>query len=57
MAVSAAALDPRIKATVASTMYDMTKVTREGYFGADAKRQSGRRNEGRFRVAAQGNRP
>ncbi len=46
MAVSAAALDPRIKATVASTMYDMTKVTREGYFGADdttAKRMAARR--------------
>ena len=34
MAVNAAALDPRIKATVAMTMYDMTKVTREGYFGS-----------------------
>jgi hypothetical protein len=46
MAVNAAALDPRIKATVASTMYDMTKVTREGYFGADdttAKRMAARR--------------
>ncbi|MBR4613107.1 MAG: alpha/beta hydrolase [Kiritimatiellae bacterium] len=46
MAVSAAALDPRIKATVASTMYDMTKVTREGYFGAadtTAKRMAARR--------------
>ncbi|KWW29071.1 MAG: X-Pro dipeptidyl-peptidase (S15 family) [bacterium P3] len=34
MAVNAAALDPRIKATVASTMYDMTRVAREGYFGS-----------------------
>ncbi len=32
MAVNAAALDPRIKATVASTMYDMSKVNVEGYF-------------------------
>ncbi len=40
MAVNAAALDPRIKATVASTMYDMTKVTREGYFmSQDSKEQ------------------
>ena len=40
MAVNAAALDPRIKATVASTMYDMTKVTREGYFmSTDSKEQ------------------
>ena len=34
MAVNAAALDPRIKATVASTMYDMSKIAREGYFGS-----------------------
>lgn len=40
MAVNAAALDPRIKATVASTMYDMTKVNREGYFmSQDSKEQ------------------
>ncbi|MBQ9702896.1 MAG: alpha/beta hydrolase [Bacteroidales bacterium] len=32
MAVNAAALDPRIKATVASTMYDMSKVNVEEYF-------------------------
>ena len=46
MAVNAAALDPRIKATVAVTMYDMTKVTREGYFGAadtTAERMAARR--------------
>ena len=35
MAVNAAAIDPRIKATVASTMYDMTKVTKEGYFKSE----------------------
>jgi hypothetical protein len=35
MAVNAAALDPRIKATVAVTMYDMSKVTREGYFASE----------------------
>ncbi len=35
MAVNAAALDPRIKATVASTMYDMSKVNAEGYFAAE----------------------
>ena len=34
MAINAAAIDPRIKATVASTMYDMSRVTREGYFGS-----------------------
>ena len=34
MAVNAAALDPRIKATVASTMYDMSKIAAEGYFGS-----------------------
>lgn len=35
MAVNAAALDPRIKATVAVTMYDMSKVNREGYFASE----------------------
>ena len=35
MAVNAAALDPRIKATVASTMYDMSKVNVEGYFASE----------------------
>ena len=38
MAVNAAALDRRIKATAAMTMYDMSRVAREGYFGsADSK--------------------
>ncbi|BAK81052.1 alpha/beta hydrolase [Candidatus Arthromitus sp. SFB-rat-Yit] len=32
MALNAAAIDTRIKATVASTMYDMTRVTANGYF-------------------------
>ena len=32
MAVNAAALDTRIKATLASTMYDMTRVNANGYF-------------------------
>lgn len=32
MAINAAAMDTRIKATVASTMYDMTRVTANGYF-------------------------
>ena len=35
MALNAAAMDTRIKATVASTMYDMTRVTARGYFDAD----------------------
>ena len=40
MAINAAALDPRIKATVASTMYDMSKVNVEGYFKSeDTKEQ------------------
>lgn len=32
MAINTAALDTRIKATVASTMYDMTRVNANGYF-------------------------
>ena len=35
MALNAAAQDTRIKATVASTMYDMTRVNREGYYGSE----------------------
>ena len=34
MALNTAALDTRIKATVASTMYDMTRVNAKGYFDA-----------------------
>ncbi len=46
MAINAAALDPRIKATVASTMYDMSKVNVEGYFASEdtpAQRQEKRK--------------
>ena len=32
MAINAAALDTRVKATAAMTMYDMTRVTAKGYF-------------------------
>lgn len=35
MALNAAAIDTRIKATVASTMYDMTRVTAKGYFDSE----------------------
>jgi len=35
MAINTAALDTRIKATVSSTMYDMTRVNANGYFDAD----------------------
>ncbi len=35
MAINAAALDTRVKATVAVTMYDMTRVNANGYFDAD----------------------
>lgn len=34
IALNAAAIDTRIKATVTSTMYDMTRVTAKGYFDA-----------------------
>ena len=39
MALNAAAIDTRIKATVASTMYDMTRVTAKGYFDAEDSEQ------------------
>ena len=51
MAVSAAALDPRIKATVASTMYDMSKVNVEGYFKSEDTQAQ--RMEKRKAIAAQ----
>ena len=35
MAINTAALDTRIKATVSSTMYDMTRVNAKGYFDAE----------------------
>lgn len=35
LAINAAAADPRIKATVASTMYDMSRVNANGYFDSD----------------------
>ena len=35
MALNTAALDTRIKATVTSTMYDMTRVTANGYFDGE----------------------
>ena len=39
MALNAAALDTRIKATVASTMYDMTRVNANGYFDSEASEE------------------
>ena len=35
MAINTAALDTRIKATVASTMYDMSRVNAKGYFDSE----------------------
>ncbi len=35
IALNAAATDTRIKATVASTMYDMTRVSGNGYYDAN----------------------
>ena len=35
LAINAAAIDTRVKATVASTMYDMTRVTANGYYDSE----------------------
>ncbi|MBP3725928.1 MAG: alpha/beta hydrolase [Bacteroidaceae bacterium] len=54
MAVNAAALDPRIKATVAMTMYDMSKINAEGYFASEdtpAQRMAKRQALARQRTA------
>lgn len=51
LAINAAAADPRIKATVASTMYDMSRVNANGYFDADDSAEA--RNALRKKLAAQ----
>lgn len=50
LAVNAAANDPRIKATLASTMYDMSRVNANGYFDSATPEQ---RYELREKLAAQ----
>lgn len=50
-AVNAAAMDTRIKATVAVTMYDMTRVSAKGYF--DAEDNADARHEMKKRLNAQ----
>ena len=40
IALNAAAADTRIKATVASTMYDMTRISGNGYFDSEDKEES-----------------
>ena len=40
IALNAAAIDTRIKATAAMTMYDMTRVTANGYFDAEDSEQA-----------------
>lgn len=49
--IQAAINDPRIKATVASTMYDMTRVSANGYFDADNSAE--KRNANREALAKQ----
>ena len=51
MALNAAALDTRVKATVASTMYDMTRVNAKGYFDAEDSAEA--RHEKRLALNAQ----
>ena len=40
LSINAAAIDTRIKATAAVTMYDMTRVTANGYFDAEDSEQA-----------------
>ena len=51
MAVNAASIDTRIKATVAATMYDMSRVTANGYF--DAADTADARHDLRIKLNAQ----
>lgn len=53
MAINAAALDPRIKATATLTMYDMSRVSANGYFDGEdsmSKRQEKRKELARQRT-------
>ena len=51
IALNAAALDPRIKATVATTMYDMSRVSQNGYHDDGDSKEA--RNEMRKALAEQ----
>lgn len=51
MALNAASNDPRIKATVASTMYNMSRVNENGYFDAEDSKEA--RNKKRAAMCAQ----
>ncbi len=51
IALNAAAADTRIKATVASTMYDMTRVSGNGYFDSDDNEEA--RHQAREALAKQ----
>lgn len=51
IALNTAAIDPRIKATIASTMYDMTRVSANGYFDESDNEES--RYEMRVNIAKQ----
>ena len=54
IALNAAAADPRIKATVASTMYDMTRISGNGYYDRDDNeeaRHAAREAMGKHRLA------
>ncbi|MDE6638875.1 MAG: alpha/beta hydrolase [Muribaculaceae bacterium] len=51
IAIQAAINDPRIKATVASTMYDMTRVNANGYFDSEDSKEQ--RNAKRQAMAKQ----
>ena len=51
LALNAAALDTRVKATVASTMYDMSRVNSKGYF--DSEDSEEKRHEKRVMLSSQ----
>ena len=51
IAIQSAINDPRIKATVASTMYDMTRVSANGYFDSEDSKEQ--RNSKRAAMAKQ----
>lgn len=51
LAVNAAAIDTRVKATVASTMYDMSRIAAKGYFDSEDSAESRQKAREAFNAA------
>lgn len=54
LAINAAAIDTRVKATVASTMYDMSRIAAKGYFDSEDSAEARRKARMAFNAARTG---